>query len=143
MATSMEDSPFSLSDRPLEEMSLDQDFQHESCGAAVTFVGRVRNRNLDRDVLRLDYEGAEPIARNEFAKIAEEAKTEFGVIEVRCVHRVGSLAVGDAAVWIGVLAPHRAPAFEACRYVIDELKKRVPIWKKEFYAEGDSGWIGA
>lgn len=110
-------------------------------GALVTFEGQVRVRNAGRTVERLEYEGAAALAANEFTTIEQEALAQFGIEEVRCLHRVGTLAIGETAVWIGVWAPHRGDAFAACRYVIDELKKRLPIWKKEHYTEGDSGWI--
>lgn len=109
----------------------------------VTFEGRVRNRNQGRSVTRLEYESAEELARREFDRIREKTLANYEITDVLCVHRVGSLVVGDMAVWIGVVAPHRAAAFDACRYVIDELKQRLPIWKKEYYTDGDSGWINA
>jgi molybdopterin synthase catalytic subunit len=74
-------------------------------------------------------------------RILGEAVARFGAAHAACVHRLGDLAVGELAVWVGVSAPHRAEAFEACRYVIDEVKHRLPIWKKEFYLSGDSGWV--
>ncbi len=113
----------------------------EQSGALVTFEGRVRVRNAGRAVERLEYEGAAALAANEFTAIEQEALAQFDIEEVRCLHRVGTLAIGETAVWIGVWAPHRGDAFAACRYVIDELKQRLPIWKKEHYADGDSGWI--
>ena len=70
-----------------------------------------------------------------------ETKERFKILETRCVHRVGKLNVGDMAVWVGVISRHRDEAFIACRYIIDELKARVPIWKKEYYADGESGWV--
>jgi molybdopterin synthase catalytic subunit len=70
-----------------------------------------------------------------------EAIARFGVARAACVHRVGELAVGELAVWVGVSAPHRDEAFRACRYIIDEVKHRLPIWKKEHYLDGDSGWV--
>ncbi len=134
---------FTLSDCSITAHPWLQECAHEHAGALATFEGRVRSLNQGRAVTRLEYEGAEALAKNEFAKIEKEALSHFDIIEVRCIHRVGLLEIGDTAVWIGVLAAHRGPAFDACRYVIDELKKRLPIWKKEHYTDGDSGWINA
>lgn len=132
---------FALSDKPIAEHSLLRDCTHARAGALAVFEGRVRSLNQGREVTQLEYEGAEPLAGNEFAKIEDETLRRFDVLEIRCVHRVGLLQIGDVAVWIAVLAAHRGPAFDACRHVIDELKQRLPIWKKEFYTDGDSGWI--
>ncbi len=134
---------FALSDLPLLEHSLVQSLNDPAAGALVTFEGRVRQQNQGRAVTRLEYEGAELLAANEFQSIEAEACQRFDITQLHCVHRTGMLEIGEIAVWIGVLAPHRGPAFDACRYLIDELKKRLPIWKKEYYADGDSGWINA
>jgi molybdopterin synthase catalytic subunit len=101
----------------------------------------VRDSNEGRRVVRLGYEVFVPLAEKEGARILEEAMRVFPVFDIRCVHRMGMLELGDPAVWLGVSAQHRGAAFDACRFVIDEVKSRVPIWKKEHYADGDSGWI--
>lgn len=132
---------FALSDHGIDQHPLCQALQDDESGALVVFEGHVRLFNDGRTVLRLEYEAAPELAANEFARIEAEAVARFAIRAVRCVHRVGTLEIGDKAVWIAVLAAHRGPAFEACRYVIDELKSRLPIWKKEHYADGDSGWI--
>ncbi|MEM7395152.1 MAG: molybdenum cofactor biosynthesis protein MoaE [Verrucomicrobiota bacterium] len=134
---------FSISDQPIPVDELSARLSDAAAGALVTFEGRVRDNNLDRAVTRLEYEAAEELAVNEFEKIARENFEQFDIIRVGCVHRIGGLAIGDIAVWAGVIAGHRGPAFEACRYVIDTLKDRLPIWKKEHYPEGDSGWINS
>ncbi len=110
-------------------------------GAYASFEGWVRNHNDGRGVQRLEYEGYEALGVKEGEKIVAEACERFPVARARCVHRLGVLDIGDLAVWVGVTAAHRDAAFAACRYIIDEVKTRVPIWKKEHYAEGDSGWI--
>jgi molybdopterin synthase catalytic subunit len=92
-------------------------------------------------VRALEYEAHQLIAEKEGARIIAEATTRFAITAVHCEHRVGKLAVGDCAVWVGVAAAHRGAAFDACRYVIDETKARVPIWKKEHYASGATGWV--
>ena len=132
---------FELVSVPIDSGRLTSNSVSESAGALVTFEGRVRIQNQGRSVIRLEYEGAAELAAHEFARIEAEALEKFDIEAVRCQHRVGILEIGDVAVWIGVLAGHRGPAFDACRYVIDELKTRLPIWKKEFYTDGDSGWI--
>lgn len=91
--------------------------------------------------MSLDYEAFAPLAEREGERILAEAREKFSVIALGCVHRVGSLQIGDLAVWVGVAAAHRGAAFDACRYVIDEAKARLPIWKKEHYATGASEWI--
>lgn len=132
---------FSLSATKLEPARLQRQLLDSHAGACVTFEGWVRDHNEGRAVRSLDYEAYAELAEKEGAKIIEEAKTKFEVQAIRCVHRVGSLAIGDLAVWVGVSAAHRGAAFDACRYVIDEAKARVPIWKKEHYVTGASEWI--
>src|SRR5262249_27935129 len=110
-------------------------------GGYGSFEGWVRNHNDGFAVRRLEYEAFEPLAIKEGERIIAEAMTRFGVEHAACVHRIGDLAIGDMAVWVGVSARHRAEAFAACRYIIDEVKHRVPIWKKEHYGNGDSGWV--
>lgn len=132
---------FALSSAPIDQHPLRTAFADDESGAYVSFEGRVRNHNQGREVRELFYEGAETLAQNLFAQIEQEALSQFAIREVRCIHRVGLLQIGDKAVWIGVLAAHRGPAFDACRYVIDELKSRLPIWKKEVFIDGTSEWI--
>jgi molybdopterin synthase catalytic subunit len=110
-------------------------------GGYASFEGWVRNHNDGRDVRRLEYEGYEALGVKEGDRIVAEAFERFPIARAHCVHRLGVLDIGDLAVWVGVTAAHRDAAFAACRYIIDEVKARVPIWKKEHYAAGDSGWI--
>ena len=112
-----------------------------AAGGYVCFEGWVRDHNEGRAVTRLEYEAFEALANVEGARIVQEAIARYGVRAAACVHRVGSLEIGDLAVWVGVSSPHRDEAFDACRYIIDEVKHRVPIWKKEHYVDGDSGWV--
>lgn len=110
-------------------------------GGAVTFLGIVRDRADDgAAVVGLSYEAFEPLATATFARIAEEARERFGDVRLAIVHRIGELVVGDIAVAVAAAAPHRQAAFDACRYCIDELKRRAPIWKKERYADGRAQW---
>ena len=134
---------FKLTDQAIDVEALRHELLTPESGALVEFTGTVRSVNAQREVVALEYEGVEGLARNEFARIEREARETFGHMRVACVHRTGRLAVGEVAVWLGVTTTHRGAAFDACRYLIDELKKRLPIWKKEFYTEGDSGWINA
>jgi adenylyltransferase/sulfurtransferase len=134
-------SSFEFSRRPIEPARLAADLADPSCGGYASFEGWVRDENEGRRVARLDYEAFETLAVREGERIIEEAIERFGVRRGRCVHRIGELGLGELAVWVGVASGHRAEAFAACRYIIDEVKHRVPIWKKEHYADGDSGWV--
>lgn len=112
-----------------------------AAGGFCVFEGWVRNENEGRQVERLEYEVYEPLAVSEGEKIIAEAREMFPHLQALCVHRSGLLEIGDCAVWVGVAAAHRDEAFKACRYIIDETKIRLPIWKKEHYLDGDSGWV--
>ena len=114
---------------------------HAAAGACVSFEGWVRNHNNGRAVHRLDYQAYAVLAESEGEAILADAVAHFALREARCIHRVGSLAIGDLAVWVGVSADHRDAAFAASRWIIDEVKRRVPIWKNEHYADGESGWL--
>lgn len=137
----MRHSYFSLCHSAIPVEVLRQGLQHSGCGGYVAFEGWVRDHNEGRRVLRLEYEAFATLAEREAERILEEARARFEISCVACAHRVGSLAIGEIAVWVGVSAPHRGAAFDACRYVIDQIKHRLPIWKKEFYEDGDSGWV--
>jgi len=134
-------SAFEFSRRPLDPARLAAALADPAAGGYVSFEGWVRNENEGREVRRLDYEAFEELAIKEGARIVAEAVERFGVRDARCVHRIGELGLGELAVWVGVASGHRAEAFDACRYIIDEVKHRVPIWKKEHYLDGDSGWV--
>jgi molybdopterin synthase catalytic subunit len=136
-------SRFAFSHAPLDPARLAASLADVAAGGFVSFEGWVRNENEGREVRRLDYEAFEELALKEGARIVEEAIARFGLRGARCVHRVGELGLGELAVWVGVASGHRAEAFAACRYIIDEVKRRLPIWKKEFFADGDSGWVNA
>ncbi len=132
---------FQISAGPIDPANLIARLTDSASGGLVTFEGRVRRTNEGREVLRLEYEAYPELAEKEGMRILEEAKERWGVERILVVHRTGLLEIGEPAVWIGVASAHRAEAFAACRYVIDELKERVPIWKKEYTADGNSGWI--
>jgi len=132
---------FSLSEAPFDIAPLRARLLDERAGAYAGFEGWVRNVNDGRPVSALTYEAYAALAENEGGKILEEARARFAILDAACVHRVGRLALGDLAVWVGVSAGHRDAAFAACRWIIDEVKTRVPIWKREHYADGDAGWL--
>jgi len=111
------------------------------CGAFVQFEGWVRDHNEGQAVIRLEYEVYEPLAVKEGERILAEAVQRFGVARAAAIHRSGMLELADVAVIVGVSSAHRGEAFEACRYIIDQLKLRLPIWKKEYYANGVAEWV--
>jgi len=118
------------------------EIEYAQAGGFVIFEGKVRNSHKGRQVVALEYEAFEEMAVNEGQKLLDETQEKFGLIAATAIHRTGRLEIGETAVWIAVAAQHRREAFAGCEFIIDEIKKRVPIWKKEHYAEGDSGWIG-
>ena len=132
---------FALTEKPIDAASYREQCQGHTAGGFVCFEGWVRNHNEGREVTHLAFDAAGDLAANEFARIEAEIREQFDIVEIICVHRTGEVPLGELAVWIGVAAAHRDAAFKACRYAIDELKQRLPIWKKEFYTDGDSGWI--
>jgi adenylyltransferase/sulfurtransferase len=132
---------FRFSSSALDPESLRSELADPTCGGYTAFEGWVRNHNEGREVRHLEYEAFAELAVREGERIIAEACERFAVDNARCVHRVGDLALGELAVWVGVSARHRDEAFKACRYIIDEVKHRVPIWKKEHYVDGDSGWV--
>ena len=132
---------FRFSSTPIDATALRAGLEDPASGGYASFEGWVRDHNEGRRVMRLEYEAFEPLAVKEGERIVAEAIVRFGVQRAACEHRLGSLAVGETAVWVGVSAGHRDEAFQACRYIIDEVKHRVPIWKKEHYENGDSGWV--
>ena len=112
-----------------------------AAGAYVGFEGWIRNHNEGEQVLRLEYEVYEPLALAEGEKVIAEAVEKFPLLHAECVHRSGALDIGECAVWVGVTSAHRDEAFAACRFIIDQVKVRLPIWKKEHYVDGHSGWV--
>ncbi len=132
---------FRFSRTPIDVASLRTELADPTCGGYTSFEGLVRNHNEGMSVRHLEYEAFEPLAVKEGERIVAEAIKRFGIERAACVHRIGDLAIGEMAVWVGASARHRDEAFRACRYIIDEVKHRVPIWKKEHYENGDSGWV--
>ncbi len=132
---------FRFSDKPIVAEDLRSKLAQPGCGGYAAFEGWVRNRNEGHTVSQLEYEAFEALALKEGERVIAEALSRFEIETAACVHRLGKLDVGDLAVWVGVSAAHRDAAFAACRYVIDEVKARVPIWKKEFYTDAESKWV--
>jgi molybdopterin synthase catalytic subunit len=118
-----------------------RELQDLGAGGYVSFEGWVRDQNEGQEVTRLEYEAYQELAVKEGGRIVAEALRRFPVKHALCIHRVGSLSLGEMAVWVGVSSAHRGEAFDACRFIIDEVKHRVPIWKKEHYRSGNSGWV--
>ena len=110
-------------------------------GAALLFWGVVREQNDGRAVSQLEYSAYAPMAEREMLRIADEARARFGTGAIHVVHRVGRLEIGEASVAIAVASPHRGEAYEASRYVIEQLKQRVPVWKREGYVDGATEWV--
>lgn len=132
---------FTLSDTPFDTAPLRAGLLDARAGAFASFEGWVRDHHEGRAVRGLLYEAYAALAETEGERILDETRARFDIVDVRCVHRVGELAVGELAVWVGASAGHRDAAFAACRHVIDEVKARVPIWKHERYVDGDAGWL--
>ena len=126
-----------------EDFSVDQvlkEIHNESIGGFVSFVGVVRNFSVGRSVVKMEIEIYEEMAAKQLEMIREYALNTYGVEEIAIIHRYGELQVSDNIMMIAVGGKHRAEAFDACRYIIEEIKKKVPIWKKEYTPEGES-WV--
>lgn len=132
---------FTLSDKPFDVAALRHELLCPQAGAFASFEGWVRDHHDGRAVVGLHYQAYADMAEREGEGIIRDACERFEIIDARCVHRTGELAIGELAVWVGVSAAHRDAAFAACRFVIDEIKDRVPIWKHERYADGEGGWL--
>ncbi len=128
---------------PIDPAALLASVAHPGAGALTTFFGAVRDQNVGRSVTGIDYDAYEPMAASELTAIASEAAERWSGARVVLAHRIGTLTVGDLSVGIAVAHAHRAAAFEACRYAIEEIKRRVPIWKREHYVDGAREWVDA
>ena len=132
----------SITSDPIDYNSAFTYLQTAEAGALDFFFGVVRNTTNAKAVEHLEYEAYDAMAISEMQKIATEATRRWAVLRYVIIHRKGELRIGEVAVLIGVATPHRADAFEACRYIIDTIKQTVPIWKKEFFSDGDV-WVNA
>src|SRR5687767_831634 len=129
-----------LTTDPIDISTVARHFVPEECWATVTLDGYVRKFTKGRETLHLFYEAYEPMAVKEMEKLIERAKSEFEISYVGIVHRLGRLEIGETSVVISAAAPHRRAAFAACEWLIKELKRTVPIWKKEVYTDGEV-WV--
>ncbi len=141
MSLTIGNTKFEITDQSLENRNYRELFADPRVGGVVTFEGRVRNHNEDKDVTSLEYEVYPELALTEGKKIVEEALAKFDINNAYCVHREGHLQIGDMAVWVMASSEHRENAFLACQYIIDEVKARVPIWKKEHYVGQEPIWV--
>jgi molybdopterin synthase catalytic subunit len=132
---------FKISDKPINLQELVDYVIDPEAGAIVPFIGTTRNNNEGRNVIALDYEAYSEMAEKELARIGEEAKKKWPICKMAIVHRLGAVQIGEASVIIVVSSAHRDAAFAASRFAIEEIKKTVPIWKKEVF-EGGEVWIG-
>ena len=132
---------FALSDAAFDPAPLRRQLQSPQASAFASFEGWVRDHHAGRAVLGLRYEAYAALAEAEGLRIIAEAMRRFDIADAACVHRVGELVPGEMAVWVGVSAAHRGPAFDACRWILDEVKSRVPIWTHERYAGGEATWL--
>jgi len=136
MATLPHDDLYQLVREPIDMAALAQQVRAREDGAIVTFDGFVRNQSHNRATLYLDYEAYEAMAVGKMREIGAQLHEKYRIHRVAMVHRLGRLEIGETSVFIAVSAPHRAAAFDACRFAIDTLKRTVPIWKKEYFADG-------
>ena len=132
---------FAISNAPFDIAPLRARLLADQAGAFASFEGWVRDHNEGQAVQGLYYEAYAALAEREGERILDEAGRRFDITAAACVHRIGELRIGDLAVWVGVSAPHRAAAFDACRWILDEVKSHVPIWKRERYTTGTTDWL--
>jgi molybdopterin synthase catalytic subunit len=136
MATPSHDDTFKLVREPIDMAALTSHVRAPEDGAIVTFDGFVRNQSHNRPTLYLDYEAYESMALSKMQEIGAQLHEKYAIHRIAMVHRLGRLQIGETSVFIAVSAPHRAAAFDACRFAIDTLKRTVPIWKKEYFEDG-------
>jgi MoaE-MoaD fusion protein len=134
--TAVDDDLFALVHAPIETVTIAGGVRADSDGAIVTFDGFVRSESHGRRTVYLEYEAYEPMALAKMREIGLSIHKKFPIHRLAIVHRLGRLVIGETSVFIAVSAPHRAAAFDACRFAIDTLKHTVPIWKKEFFEDG-------
>jgi molybdopterin synthase catalytic subunit len=130
-----------LTRQPIDPAALLAEVTDEACGATALFAGTVRDSNDGRPVDGIEYSAYEAMAQAEVGRIVTEAGERHPGVRIAVVHRLGELRVGDVSVAIACAHAHRAPALDACRYVIEQLKHRVPIWKRERYRDGTREWV--
>ena len=132
-----------LTDRPLDLAPLLAEVASEACGGTALFLGTVRRSAEDGDVEGIEYSAYPEMADAEFDRLVGEAKARWPLARIALRHRTGFVETGAPSIAIAVACPHRAEAFDACRYIIEETKKRVPVWKKEKMGTGEARWVTA
>jgi len=132
---------FTIESETLDLAALRGEVLDASCGAIVNFEGLVRNHNEGREVKSLEYDAHPTLALKEGLRVMEEGLARFEITKAVAAHRVGHLAIGDVAVAVFVSSSHREEAFAACRWLIDEIKSRVPVWKREHFTDGTAEWL--
>jgi len=130
-----------LTSEPIDQAALTEMVRRSTSGAVVTFLGTVRDLTDGRQTIALDYEAHASMAEKKLAEIERQTRERWPVDEMAMVHRLGHLEVGDVSVAVAISCPHRAEAFEACRFAVERLKEIVPIWKKEHWADGSTEWV--
>lgn len=133
---------FEISTQTIDVQSVIDAAQSDSAGAVNVFIGTVRNHSFDKGVVQLEYEAYDSMAIKKMQELVQEASKQWPIEKAAIVHRKGMLQIGEVAVVIAIACPHRGEAFAACQWIIDNLKKVVPIWKKEYYADG-AVWVAA
>ncbi len=130
-----------IEENPLHPHELHDQLTNQACGGYASFEGWVRKQHNGRMVTGLEYEAHIELAKSEGIRVLKESSDLFDICDCACAHRIGKLELGEIAVWVGVSATHRDAAFAACRFIIDEVKQRLPIWKKEFFRGGNTNWV--
>ncbi|MFT6793539.1 MAG: molybdopterin synthase catalytic subunit [Rubritalea sp.] len=138
--TTLDNMRFKITDASIIPRSLREQLLSSTCGGYCSFEGWVRDHHDGKSVSSLEYSCYPELATKEGNRIITDAIERFDIQDIRCHHRIGHLAIGEMAVYVGVSSAHRDAAFQACRYVIDQIKQRVPIWKKEYYADNTTDW---
>lgn len=131
-----------ITEQKIDVAALVASVSDAGAGATDVFIGTTRNKTSEKAVVKLEFEAYKPMAIKELQKIVDRAKTQWPILKTAISHRVGVVEIGEEAVVIAVSTPHRQAAFESCKFIIDELKKTVPIWKKEMFEDGDV-WVAA
>ena len=132
---------FALTNLPIDVNVLRDCLLDPTCGGFVSFEGRVRNHHHGSEVVKLEYEAYPKLALSEGNRILATLKKDYGLSDILCVHRTGELQVGEVAVWLGAIGVHRRECFEAVSQAMSLIKKTVPIWKHEWYADGSDAWV--
>lgn len=130
-----------ITDAPIDTAAVLAAVGDDCDGAVLLFLGNVRNHNEGREVVGIRYDAYRAMAERVLAEIAREAAARLGTDRLAVVHRIGELGIGETSVAIAVSSPHRAEAFDAARYTIEEIKRRLPVWKEELYPAGEARWL--